>query len=125
MAKLKPPRPAPRSHPTSEYSLKLKNPKWQQIRLKVFERAGWKCEACGDETDSLVVHHGFYRYGLEPWELPAETLWCLCETCHNTYQACLPSIKFELGLVNPLHYVDILWELTKAREKRPAMSGDL
>jgi hypothetical protein len=32
----------------SEYSDKLKNPKWQKIRLQVLERDEWCCQYCFD-----------------------------------------------------------------------------
>ena len=62
----------------------LKRPRWQKKRLKVFERAGWACERCGDVKEELHVHHGFYYDKFRaPWEYPIESLKCLCKICHE------------------------------------------
>ncbi len=47
------------------YAKKLTDPRWQKMRLKVFERDGWKCVSCGYEDRELAVHHNNYRLGLE------------------------------------------------------------
>lgn len=67
---------------SSWYSEKLKDPRWQKKRLEVLERAGWKCQCCGDEGSTLHVHHLVYIKG-DPWESPDDTLECLCEECHE------------------------------------------
>ena len=48
------------------YSEDLKHPLWQQCRLRVFDRAGWKCQRCGSETTQLHAHHKTYIRGLRP-----------------------------------------------------------
>lgn len=63
------------------YADKLKNPKWQKKRLKILERAKWKCELCSDEETELHVHH--LEYSGEPWEVPDDKLQCLCKDCHE------------------------------------------
>lgn len=65
----------------SNYSDKLKDPRWQKKRLEVLERAGWKCQVCDNDKDTLHVHHLAYKG--EPWDAPDELLECLCEGCHN------------------------------------------
>jgi hypothetical protein len=65
----------------SDYSDKLKDPRWQKKRLAVLERAGWKCQVCDNDKDTLHVHHLAYKG--EPWDAPDELLECLCESCHN------------------------------------------
>ena len=67
----------------SEYSEKLRDPRWQKLRLQVFERDGWRCLSCGDSTKTLAVHHKRYERGLEPWEYPLDSLMTLCEPCHQ------------------------------------------
>jgi hypothetical protein len=66
----------------SEYLEKLKDPRWQKLRLRVFEREGFKCQCCDNDKETLHVHHLIYSKG-EPWEAPIETLECLCESCHE------------------------------------------
>ncbi len=67
----------------SDYSDKLKHPKWQRMRLEVFQRADWKCEKCGDDSEQLHAHHKYYSNGREPWEYDPSSLLCLCDTCHT------------------------------------------
>ena len=64
------------------YKKLLRDPRWQKKRLKVFERAGWACESCGDDKEELHVHHTFYD-GRKPWKYPKKSLVSLCKTCHR------------------------------------------
>src|SRR5690349_9251321 len=66
----------------NNYSAKLKDPRWQKKRLSILERAGWKCQCCEDDKSTLQVHHLIYG-DCEPWDVPDETLECLCEACHE------------------------------------------
>lgn len=61
---------------------KLRDPRWQRKRLEIMERDGFACRCCGQDTETLNVHHGYYEKGLEPWEYENDTLWTLCEHCH-------------------------------------------
>jgi hypothetical protein len=65
------------------YSAKLRDPRWQKMRLKILERDEWSCNICGDDTSTLHVHHRHYLVGAEPWEYPEELLTTLCESCHE------------------------------------------
>lgn len=65
------------------YSEKLKDPRWQRMRLKILERDLWKCRWCGAADKTLHVHHTYYERGKEPWEYPPESLLTLCEDCHQ------------------------------------------
>lgn len=65
-----------------DYQEKLKHPKWQKKRLKILERASWKCQCCGDEDETLMVHHLVYGGG-NPWEIEEDKLEALCESCHG------------------------------------------
>lgn len=65
------------------YSEKLKNPKWQKLRLKILERDNWTCQNCFDAESTLHVHHKIYEYGKNPWEYPSNNFITLCEECHN------------------------------------------
>ena len=66
------------------YSEKLRDPRWQKMRLQVLERDDWRCSNCEDESRTLHVHHIYYEAGKEPWEYPIEALTSLCEDCHAT-----------------------------------------
>lgn len=66
----------------SKYSEKLRDPRWQQMRLRVFERDGWRCLRCLKKEETLMVHHRRYERGKEPWEYDLADLATLCESCH-------------------------------------------
>lgn len=73
--------PIKKSEPTT-YSEKLKDKKWQIKRDKVKEKANYKCQDCG-KNNNLEIHHCYYKYGLEPWQYPIDSLRCLCSDCHK------------------------------------------
>lgn len=65
------------------YSDKLKDPRWQKVRLEIFKRDKFKCQLCGDPSTTLCVHHEGYIAKLEPWEYDFVSLTTLCEHCHT------------------------------------------
>lgn len=68
------------------YSQKLRDPRWQKVRLQVFGRDGWKCQQpdCVSRSETpLAVHHKTYQRGREPWDYPLENFLTLCEKCHD------------------------------------------
>ncbi len=67
------------------------------------DQAGWVCESCGDGREELNVHHTEYRPDYEPWELPANSLRCLCRTCHTLQH--LPREKV-LGFADKIFRMD-------------------
>lgn len=64
------------------YAKQMLHPKWQQMRLRVFDAAGWACERCGETEITLHAHHREYRYGAMAWEYEVCELACLCSHCH-------------------------------------------
>lgn len=74
----------------SQYLEKLKDPRWQQQRLKILERDAWTCQGCGDKTKTLHVHHLYYERGREPWEYPNSAFLTLCADCHEMETEELP-----------------------------------
>lgn len=69
------------------YRDKLKDPRWQRVRLNVWDRAGDCCESCGNSRKQLDVHHFYYERGLDPWDYPLESLALLCQDCHESWHA--------------------------------------
>ena len=65
------------------YSEKLKDPRWQKLRLQVFERDGWCCQRCGNDENTLTVHHLSYLPGIEPWDYKLQNFMTLCQECHD------------------------------------------
>jgi len=89
------------------YWKKLRDPRWQKKRLEIMQRANFCCESCGEETQTLNVHHGFYDRR-EPWEYPDCSLWCLCEECHEIIQSLIHDIHVELSKL-VMHHLESLF----------------
>jgi 5-methylcytosine-specific restriction endonuclease McrA len=71
----------------SDYLKKLKDPRWQKKRLKIFERDSWKCSECGRDDFMLAVHHLKYTV-TDPWDEPDNNLKTLCSKCHIIVELC-------------------------------------
>jgi hypothetical protein len=72
------------------YSQKLRDPRWQKVRLKVLDRDGWKCRdaRCKSPAETpLMVHHLRYVAGRDPWDYPLTNFKTLCEQCHEKFHA--------------------------------------
>jgi 5-methylcytosine-specific restriction endonuclease McrA len=69
--------------PREAYRRKLKDPRWQKMRLEIFNRDVFKCRYCGDKKETLHVHHLEYLPDLDPWQYPMESLITLWESCHE------------------------------------------
>lgn len=67
----------------SEYSEKLKDPRWQKMRLKVLERDEFTCKFCKSKEKTLHVHHLIYEWGKDPWEYKIDNFLTLCKLCHK------------------------------------------
>ena len=77
----------------SNYSTKLKDPRWQKKRLQIMNRDKFKCKLCGDEETTLNVHH--IEYTAEHiWDEPKENLITLCEHCHSEVESIKKSDAF-------------------------------
>lgn len=66
------------------YLEKLKDPRWQKKRLRIFERDKWKCVECGASNNTLHVHHLKYFSGANTWDYDDVHLATLCEGCHQS-----------------------------------------
>ena len=82
------------------YSEKLRDPRWQKMRLKIMERDGFTCQFCWAKKETLNVHHAYYDKGAAPWEYDESVLVTCCEGCH----ADIEESKKELGkiLIDPM-----------------------
>lgn len=115
----------------ASYSDKLLDARWQEKRLRVFERAGWKCEDCPltkDDGISFHVHHGYYDRNLEPWEYDIATLHCLCSECHEKAEERKLRSAFALALLPGVsldHLIGIAVRMSDERKlwkETPVMS---
>lgn len=78
------------------YSEKLRDPRWQKVRLEIMERDNWACQECFDTTTTLNVHHLMYEKGVEPWEYADIYLITLCENCHQKHHSYRPGIEQDI-----------------------------
>src|SRR5690349_23444325 len=62
------------------YGEKLRDPRWQKVRLDVMNRDEFTCKLCQDRKSTLNIHH--LKYVKEPWDCPLEFLITVCEDCH-------------------------------------------
>lgn len=65
------------------YQEKLKDPRWQKKRLEILQRDEWTCKSCGEIEKTLHVHHLFYIFNQDPWDIPNSFLLTLCDNCHD------------------------------------------
>lgn len=86
------------------YSEKLKDPRWQRVRLAVFERDDFTCVSCQSKDKTLHVHHR--RYHREPWDADLSELDTVCEDCHENIETVIrmirenPSMRFMPHICN-------------------------
>jgi hypothetical protein len=78
------------------YSEKLKDPRWQKMRLKILERDDWACPSCFGTEQTLHVHHMIYSGNRNPWEYPMEDLITLCSECHLCETERIPDMEHDL-----------------------------
>lgn len=79
------------------YSEKLKDPRWQKVRLQIFERDNWQCQLCGNAAATLHVHHAYYRGKTEPWEYDQNSLHTVCEGCHEHADCIRVDLQHEMA----------------------------
>lgn len=70
------------NEPIKTYSDKLKDPRWQKLRLSILERDKWSCVYCGNASKELQIHHLKYMQDTDPWEYDFNYLVTACCDCH-------------------------------------------
>lgn len=83
--------------PKPTYASKLKDPRWQKRRLELLQAADWTCKECHSKSDTLHVHHGYYKRNTEPWDYPDEVMHVVCEACHQEMQEFLEQLHREIA----------------------------
>lgn len=84
-----------------DYSVLLRDPRWQKKRLEIFERDNWACTKCFDTMSTLAIHHLYYKYNTDPWDYPGDALKTVCELCHYKYEFLKWLIKHGLPMLKP------------------------
>lgn len=120
------------------YQRYLQTPHWRRIRLRVFERADWRCEGeITEEPDAsspwgrstrcetitgLQVHHLSYdRLGHER----LEDLVCLCAACHKFEHLNACALCEEPIFASRADLEDLLEERSLARDALDALEDML
>lgn len=67
----------------TEYSKKLRDPRWQKKRLEILSRDNFACSICDDSESELHVHHVIYEHGSNPWDSDNNDCVTMCKTCHK------------------------------------------
>ncbi len=99
------------------YFEKLKDPKWQEKRLRILDRAGFACEWCGTTDTTLHVHHGYYTRGKEPWEYGDDTLYCLCEHCHDETESLKHDLHIEVARLHPKYLRELFLSIQEFKAR--------
>lgn len=81
----------------SQYLEKLRDPRWQKLRLEIFERDQWTCQSCYDTDSTLHVHHKYYIFdNRDPWDYPPSLLITLCEACHEEEKEAMAEVEHDI-----------------------------
>ena len=80
------------------YYEKLKDPRWQKLRLEAMQLHNFTCQSCMDTTSELNVHHKEYFKGHEPWDYETSQLAVLCKNCHEIEHDSFNILKWACSL---------------------------
>ncbi len=96
------------------YSQKLRDPRWQKLRLEIMSRDGFKCVICGTDKKTLQVHHILYLRR-EPWDYPEHLYQTLCEDCHEARQKltdkAVDAVRIAVAKVSTERLVEVVQRL--------------
>lgn len=84
---------------SAAYTEKLADPRWQKLRLEIFDRDNWTCQCCGNTKVQLEIHHTDYWPGKQPWEHPGDMLITVCHKCHGQEQV---RFQYEKDLIKAI-----------------------
>ena len=91
------------------------------------QESGFACDWCGNQSEELQIHHGYYSKNSngtkrEPHEYPSDTLWTLCDSCHEKAEAARTAVYYELAKLHPrqhFHVRRLLQEVQQLVEENP------
>lgn len=97
-----------------KYQEQIKHPKWQQKRLEILNRDGFKCCECGANEKELHVHHLIYIKGNLIWEYDNKCLISLCSEHHKLWHKSKDLLFSYINnqLLNGLHPLVVLSNIT-------------
>jgi len=107
------------------YSDKLRDPRWQRVRLEIMQRDAFTCQLCERTDRTLNVHHHYYENGRDPWDYPANSLTTMCEDCHTVESKArdIYEIKLIETLRRVLHHLGLSILITIFEEVDPATAN--
>lgn len=91
------------------YGEKLKDPRWQKLRLEILGRDDFTCTHCDRTDKELHVHH--VTYCANPWESKSDDLITLCKDCHSDIERYKKSIKDWLDYFVSTGSTDVFFEI--------------
>ncbi len=106
---------------SQNYSEKLRDPRWQRMRLQIFERDKWKCRLCSSAENTLNVHHRYYLKGRDPWDYPPEALATLCDFCHEGEHALSSAGEKILRILREIGFFNYTFDLVSALIQHPKL----
>jgi hypothetical protein len=83
----------------TSYWQKLRDPRWQKRRLEIMDRDKFACRMCGNDRETLNVHHLAYERNGEPWDTDEYLLVTLCEPCHEEFHDANPGANWIATLI--------------------------
>jgi hypothetical protein len=102
------------------YSEKLKDPRWQRKRLEILDRDNFTCRHCRSKSETLHVHHSFYKKNADPWDYDSKHLVSLCEECHGLVESRRESIL--RNTASP-HAQSLIWQASGVLSMESPVSG--
>jgi hypothetical protein len=99
----------------NNFSTQYKNPNWQKKRLEILKRDEFNCVNCGEDNNTLHVHHYYYNKNTKIWDYENDNLVTLCELCHDSWHLIEKEIK-ELLTVPTNQLMDIYMLLIQVRK---------
>lgn len=88
----------PQSTDSVSYSEKLRDPRWQKMRLEIMCRDNFACCRCSRDDKTLNVHHYYYKPKFNPWDYPDGALVTVCEDCHREMEDFYREMKLLIGV---------------------------
>ena len=109
------------------YKEKLLDPRWQKKRLEILNRDRFCCQICGDEENTLHIHHLVYKNVSCPWEYKEEELVTLCATCHEAETECMKENNQHLNYEMKLNFFSGDMEIlaNSIRDMKFSFPGDV
>lgn len=102
---------------SDEFFKWYEHPLWQERRLRIMERDGFRCRRCWSAERMLHVHHAYYKRGAKPWEYEDKELTTLCEQCHKEHQLIMREVQIALSAMDCVDFCDALGAISDVMKR--------